>query len=74
MSMMSAFIFVKVTLSLHGNTVLSAALCSKSEPRRHATIRVTLTKINEDMMLTVMDCLSQQSLKPLQMDFHTRMK
>lgn len=74
MSMMSAFIFVKVTLSLHGNTVLSAALCRKSKPHRHATIRVTLTKINADMMLMVMDCLSQQSLKPLQMDFHTRMK
>lgn len=74
MRIMSAFIFVKVTLLLHGNTVLSAALFRKSALHRHATIRVTLTEINADMMLMVMDCLSQQSLKPLQMDFHTTVK
>lgn len=72
MRIMSAFIFVKVTLLLHGNTVLSAALFRKSALHRHATIRVTLTEINADMMLMVMDC--QQSLKPLQMDFHTTVK
>ena len=58
MSIMSAFIFVKVTLSLHGNTVLCAASFGKSVLRRQAAIRVTLTKINADMMLMVMDDLS----------------
>lgn len=71
---MSTFIFVKVTLSLHGNTVLSAVLFAKSALHRHATIRLTLTKINSDMMLMVMDYLSQPSLKSLQMYFHTTVK
>lgn len=55
MSITSAFIFVKVTLSLHRTTVLSAALFEKSALRRHATIRLTLTEINLDMMLMLMD-------------------
>lgn len=55
MSIMSAFISVKVTLSLNGNTVLSAALCGKPALRCHGTIRLPLTKINVDMMLMVMD-------------------
>lgn len=42
MRVMSAFIFVRVTLSLHGNAVLSAVLFGKSVPHRHATIKATL--------------------------------
>lgn len=71
MSIVSAFIFVKVTLSLHGNIVLSAALFGKSALHRHATIRLTLTKINADMILIVMDYQSQPCLKSLQIYFHS---
>lgn len=74
MSIMSAFISVKVTLSLNGNTVLSAASCGRPALRCHATIRLPLTKINVDMMLMVMDYRSQPSLKPLQMYFHITVK
>lgn len=74
MRIVSAFIFVKVTLLLHGNTVLNAALFGKSALYRHATIRLSLTQINADMMLMVMDHLSQPSLKPLQMRFHTTVR
>lgn len=71
MSAVSAFIFVKVTLSSHGNTLLSAALFGEPALCRHAAVRAALTRIKGDMMLMLMDHLSQESLKPLQMDFHT---
>lgn len=71
MSIMSTFIFVKVTLSLDGNTILSAAWFGKSALHCHTAVRLTLTKINADVMLTVMDYQSQPSLKSLQMYFHT---
>lgn len=71
MSAASAFIFVKVTLSSHGNMLLSAAFVGEPALCRHAAVRTALTRIKGDMMLMLMDHLSQESLKPLQMDFHT---
>lgn len=43
MRVMSAFIFVRVTLSLHSNALLSAVLFGKWVPHRYATIKATLT-------------------------------
>ncbi len=71
---MSAFIFVKVNLTValrwsadfpHQAALKTVLPCNDN---------VTLTKINADMMLIVMYCLTETSLKSLQVDFHSAKK